>query len=300
MLEMGDVLLAVGSPPDLERLRLLIGGESRLDLKALPGQLVVSRILVTHREAIGRSIAELQLRSRYGVTVTRVNRAGLEFVPNPAVHLQFGDKLTVVGEPDDNGRAAAFLGNSLKRLDVPNILPIFLGIIAGLLLGSLPIAIPGIPVPLKLGIAGGPLLVAILWGRLGNIGRLSAYISNSANLLLRETGIVLFLAAVGLRAGSEFVPLLLHGSGLLWMGLGAAITLAPVLLVAVVGRLVFKQNYLVLCGLLAGSMTDPPALAFATGYVNSDAPALTYATVYPLVTFLRILSVQLLVLFLGR
>jgi putative transport protein len=296
-LRLGDVLLVVGARPSLEKLRLLVGGESAVDLKKIPSQLIVRQIVVSQKKVIGRSLAELQLRKRYGLNITRINRAGIEFVPNPGVHLQFGDRLTAVGGTDMIAHLAAELGNSMKELDIPEILPVFLGIIAGVVLGSLPLPIPGVPMPLKLGLAGGPLVMAILVSRFGNIGRFSAYVPRGANLMLREVGIVLFLACVGLRAGSEFIPTLKHGHGFLWLGCGALITLLPLLLVMLFARLYLKKNYLELCGLLAGSMTDPPALAFANGYVGSDAPAVTYATVYPLVTFLRIISAQLLVLF---
>ena len=299
-LEPGDILLAVGSRASLDKLKLLVGDESPVDLKKFPGNLQSSQILVTQKRVIGRPLTELQLRQRFGVNITRIQRAGLEFVPNPEVHLQFGDKLTVVGEEDMIQQLSILLGNSMKRLEFPNIMPVFLGIIIGVLAGALPIFVPGMPVPLKLGIAGGPLIVAILMGRFGNVGRFSSYVSSSANLMLREVGIVLFLACVGLRAGSGFVTVLRSGDGLWWMGLGALITLVPVWLVALFSRLILKENFLVIAGLLSGSMTDPPALAFASEYLHSDAPALTYASVYPLVTFLRILSAQLLVLFFVR
>ncbi len=297
VLQSGDVLLAVGQKASLEKLRLLVGGESAVDLKKIPGQLIVRLVLVSQKKVIGRSLAELQLRQRYGVNITRIHRAGVEFVPSTGVHLQFGDRLTVVGSQDMIAQLASELGNSLKELDIPEILPVFLGIIAGVLLGSLPLPIPGLPLPLKLGLAGGPLVMAILVSRFGNVGRFSSYVPRSANLMLRELGIVLFLACVGLRAGADFVPTLVRGQGLLWLGCGALITLLPLLLVVAFARLALKKNYLELCGLMAGSMTDPPALAFANGYTGSDAPAVTYATVYPLVTFLRIISAQVLVLF---
>jgi putative transport protein len=297
LLQSGDVLLVVGSKPSLEKLRLLVGGESAVDLKKISGPLIVRHIVVSQKKVIGRSLAEMQLRNRYGVNITRVHRAGIEFVPSPGVRLQFGDRLTVVGSQDMVAQLAGELGNSLKELDIPEILPVFLGIIAGVLLGSLPLPIPGLPMPLKLGLAGGPLVMAILISRFGNIGRFSSYVPRSANLMLREVGIVLFLACVGLRAGAGFVPTLVRGQGLTWLGCGALITLLPLALVVLFARLVLKKNYLELCGLMAGSMTDPPALAFANAYVDSDAPAVTYATVYPLVTFLRIVSAQLLVLF---
>jgi putative transport protein len=296
-LQIGDVLLVVGAKPSLEKLRLLVGGESAVDLKKIPGPLTVRHILVSQKKVIGRSLAELQLRKRYGVNITRINRAGIEFVPSPGVHLQFGDRLTAVGSQEMVAQLAGELGNSLKELDIPEILPVFLGIIAGVILGSMPLPIPGLPLPLKLGLAGGPLVMAILIGRFGNIGHFSSYVPRSANLMLREVGIALFLACVGLRAGVDFVPTLARGQGLTWLGCGALITLLPLLLVIFFARLVLQKNYLELCGLMAGSMTDPPALAFANGYVDSDAPAVTYATVYPLVTFLRIISAQLLVLF---
>ena len=203
ILQSGDVLLAVGQKSSLEKLRLLVGGESAVDLKKIPGQLIVRLILVSQKKVIGRSLAELQLRKRYGVNITRIHRAGIEFVPSTGVHLQFGDRLTVVGSQGMIAQLADELGNSLKELDIPEILPVFLGIIAGVLLGSLPLPIPGLPLPLKLGLAGGPLVMAILISRFGNIGRFSAYVPRSANLMLREVGIVLFLACVGLRAGAD-------------------------------------------------------------------------------------------------
>ncbi len=300
VLQAGDVLLAVGLAEDLERLRVLVGGESDRDLRRAPGPLAVQGVIVTRKQVAGKSLAELQLRRRYGVSITRIHRAGIEFVPAPAVTLQFGDRLTVVGEEALIRKLAAEVGDSPRRLEIPDVLPIFLGIAAGVVLGSLPIRLPGVPVPLKLGLAGGPLIVSILLARLGSVGRVSTYVASGANLMLRETGIVLFLACVGLRAGAGFFPTLASGQGLQWLAIGAGITLLPVLAVAFFARVVMKKNYLVLLGLMAGAMTDPPALAFANSIAGSDAPAVTYATVYPLVTFLRILSAQLLVLFLVR
>ncbi len=294
----GDVLLVVGSRVVLDRLCLLVGKESAVDLKKVSGPLVSRHVVVSRKPVIGRTLAQLGLRRRYGVNITRIQRAGVEFVPSPGVRLQFGDRLTVVGGQDMVGQLAAELGNSPRQLDIPEVLPIFLGMIAGVVLGSLPLPVPGLPMPLKLGLAGGPLLAAILIGRFGNIGRFSSYVPRGASLMLREVGIVLFLACVGLRAGAGFVPALAGGSGLAWLGCGALITLLPLALVAAFARLVLKTNYVELCGLLAGSMTDPPALAFANAHTGSDAPSVTYATVYPLVTLLRILSAQVLVLFL--
>jgi len=296
LLEAGDVMLAIGSRENLEKLRLLIGDESRIDLKSHAGPLAVRRILVTREQVIGRSLSSLNLRERYGINITRIFRAGMEFVPGGSVRLQFGDKLTVVGEEEMLKQLAGELGNSLKHLDFPNILPVFLGIAAGVLLGSVPFRIPGIPAQIKLGLAGGPLLVAILLSRFGHIGRFTPYLSGSANLALRETGIVLFLATVGLRSGAGFLHTVIHAGGLNWMLLGAVVTVLPLLLAGIAVRFLLKADFLAVCGLLAGSMTDPPALAFANSYTGSDAPAVTYAAVYPLTTFLRIMVAQLIVL----
>jgi len=296
-LHLGDILCAVGPKETLDKLKLLVGDEAGVDISDIKSNLVLTRVIVTRKKVLGRSLAELQLRNRYSVNITRVTRSGIEFVPHPGVHLHFGDVLTVVGENGSIQQLAEEVGNSVKSLEHPEILPLFIGIILGILLGSVPLTFPGISAPLKLGLAGGPLIVALVLSRIGQIGSLQIYMPHSANLMLREIGIVLFLACVGLKAGNRFIPTLIDGGGFLWMGYGALITFLPLVMVAFFARLALKKNYLEICGLLSGSMTDPPALAFAGSFTASDAPAITYATVYPLVTFLRIMAAQLLVLF---
>jgi putative transport protein len=300
VLSVGDVLLAVGPRPKLEELKVIVGKESPVDLRSIPSDITTRRIVVTRSDALGKSIQELQIGQRLGVRVTRISRAEIELAPTPAVKLQFGDNLVVVGEEDSVRQLAAELGDSVKKLSYPQIIPMFVGISLGVILGSWPINVWGMPAPVKLGLAGGPLLVAILLSWLGNIGPLIWYMPISANFALREVGIVLFLAAVGLRAGDSFIITLVQGQGLHWMLYGTAITLLPLLIVALFARAVYKLNYLSLCGLLAGSMTDPPALAFAGAMTHSDVPSISYATVYPLVMLLRVVSAQVMILLLMR
>jgi putative transport protein len=252
--------------------------------------------LVTHRGVFGKDIGSLKLRSIYNINITRVYRSGIELVASPQLKLQMGDKLTVVGEEDCIVKVSEQLGDSIKRLNEPNIIPIFIGILFGVILGSIPILIPGIPNPIKLGLAGGPLIVAILLSRYGYRFSLTAYTTPSANLMLREVGIVLFLASVGIKAGEKFIPSLMSGDGFIWMGYGAIITLLPIMVVGFFARVVLHRNYFEICGLISGSMTDPPALAYANNLAQSEAPAVAYATVYPLVMFLRIFVAQLLIL----
>lgn len=291
----GDVLLAVGVAEELNALRLIVGTESRLNVQTVPSAITSKRIIVTQSEVLGRTIDELSLRERLAVNVTRINRAEIEMPPK-GLPLQFGDNLVIVGEPAAINQAAAELGNSAHRLNHSQIIPVFLGIALGVLAGSWPLTIPGVPAPIKLGLAGGPLLVAILLSRLGHIGPLVWHLPIGANVVLREVGIVLFLAGVGIRSGGRFVETVMDGQGLRWMLSGALITVVPLMAVALVARIVWKLNYASLCGLLAGSMTDPPALAFATAIVGSDAPIVSYATVYPLVMVLRVLAAQVMVL----
>jgi putative transport protein len=294
-LRVGDILHAVGPREGLEQLKLVIGTESPVDLKAVPSGITVRRLIVTRSGALGRTIDELDLR-RFGANVTRVIRADIELPPTATLRLQFGDQVTVVGDEPAIARAAAEVGDSVKRLNHPQVIPVFVGIVLGVILGSWPINVPGMPVPLRLGLAGGPLIAAILLSRLGHVGPLVWHLPTSANLMLRELGIVLFLAAVGLQSGERFVETLTQGPGLAWMGYGAIITLVPLLIVAFVGRAVMKLNYVSMCGLLAGSMTDPPALAFAGSVTGSDAASISYATVYPLVMLLRVLCAQAMVM----
>jgi putative transport protein len=254
------------------------------------------RVVVTHETALGKKISQLR---EHDVVVSRLNRAGIELVPTGDMTLQFGDVLNLVGEKESIDAVVEIVGNAQKKLQQVQMLPVFIGILLGVLLGSIPIAIPGMPVPLKLGLAGGPLIVAIILSRIGTIGKFYWFMPPSANLALREIGIVLFLAVVGLKAGGGFFETLIRGEGIKWLMIGMIITLVPLLITGVVARVYGKLNYLTLSGLLAGSMTDPPALAFATSIKEeSGAAALAYSTVYPLVMFTRIISPQLLAILL--
>ncbi|WP_199229597.1 putative transporter [Azospirillum sp. TSO22-1] len=298
LLEPGDILHLVGPRPKLERLKQYLGQESEVTLTTKGTDMRWERLVVTDEHVLGKSIAQLDLAEAYDVVVSRVNRAGVELVPSPALRLQFGDILTAIGKPADITRVAALFGNSHRRLQQVEFIPVFIGIALGVLLGSIPLFVPGMPAPMKLGLAGGPLVAAIVLARVGHLGPLVWFMPPAANLALREIGIILFLAVVGLLSGGRFVETLLSGDGLVWIGCGAIITLVPLLVVGLVARRIKRINYLSLCGLLSGSMTDPPALAFANAMTPSEAPALAYATVYPLVMCLRILAPQVLVLLL--
>lgn len=291
-----DIILVVAQKGLIPSIVRNFGTFSEKDLSCEPGKLASRQVMVTRREIFGKALGSLKIRTRYSINITRVYRSGIELVASPQLKLQMGDKLTVVGDEDSIGKVAGELGNSIKRLNEPNIIPIFTGILLGVILGSIPLLIPGIPNPIRLGLAGGPLIVAILLSKYGYRFSLTSYTTPSANLMLREIGIVLFLASVGIKAGEKFIPSLLSGDGLIWMGCGAAITLVPIVLVGVVARHFMKRNYFEICGLLSGSMTDPPALAYANSIAQSEAPAVAYATVYPLIMFLRIFVAQLLVL----
>jgi putative transport protein len=291
-----DIILVVTRKGYIPEIVERIGILSEMDLAGKSGNLVSRRVLVTNKDVFGKRLGSLRLRTRYNINITRVYRSGLELVASPELRLQMGDKLTVVGDEQSLKRVTGELGDSIKRLDEPNIIPIFIGILLGVLLGSIPFKFPGIVHPVKLGLAGGPLIVAILLSRYGYKLHLVSYTTPSANLMLREIGIVLFLASVGIVSGEKFIPALVSGEGFAWMGYGAIITLVPLLIIGFFARLVLKRNYLELCGLLAGSMTDPPALAFANSVAQNEAPSIAYATVYPLVMFLRIFVAQLLIL----
>ncbi len=294
----GDVLLVVGPPEKLKKMKLILGGESSVNPKAAPSNIRWERLVVTNTKILGMEIPALDLLRAHNVVVSRVTRSGVELVPAAPLRLQFGDILSVIGEADDIHRAAGIIGNEEKRLRQAQVLPIFIGIALGVILGSIPIALPGMPAPVKLGLAGGPLLAAIVLARLGHVGPLVWFMPPAANHVLREIGIVLFLAVVGLKSGGRFVETLVDGDGLAWMGYGILITLIPLMVIGFFARVVKKMNYLTVCGLLSGSMTDPPALAFANAIAPSEAPALAYATVYPLVMCLRILAPQIMVLLL--
>ncbi len=297
VVQTGDVILLVGPADKIRQMQIIIGTPTETDLKSLPSRLTTRRVVVTHKEVLGKSLDELNLHDLYDVTITRVSRAEIEFTPSPNFRLQFADTLLLVGEPEAIDKAAKVLGNSPKQLNHPQIMPIFVGIALGVLVGSWPFTIGSMPAAVKLGLAGGPLLVAILLSRIGRLGPLIYYMPLSANFMLREVGITLFLACVGIKAGDQFVATLTEGPGLYWMACAAMITLVPILVVGLIARLIYKLNYMTLCGVLAGSMTDPPALAFANSVAASDAPSISYATVYPLTMLLRVVAAQLLVLF---
>lgn len=293
----GDQLFIVCSEEDAEAITAFIGKEIQVDWEKQDMPMVSRRILVTKSEINGKKLGSMHFRSMYGVNVTRVNRSGMDLFADPNLILQVGDRVMVVGQQDAVERVAGVLGNQLKRLDTPNIVTIFVGIFMGIALGSLPIAFPGMPTPVKLGLAGGPLVVAILIGRFGHKLKLVTYTTMSANLMLREIGIVLFLASVGIEAGEHFVQTVVHGDGLLYVGYGFLITVIPLLIIGAIARLYFKVNYFTLMGLIAGSNTDPPALAYANQVVSgNDAPSVGYSTVYPLSMFLRIIAGQMILL----
>ena len=298
-LHVGDKMYIVCAEDDSEAIAAFIGPQVDMDWEDLKQQdktMVSRRILVTQPNINGKTLGELHFSSMYGVNVTRVNRSGMDLFASRQSTLQGGDRGMVGGPQDAIERVAHLLGNQLKRLDHPNIVTIFVGILCGILFGSLPIAIPGMPTPVKLGLAGGPLIISILIGRFGYKVKLVTYTTMSANLMLREIGFVLFLASVGLKAGGNFVQTVVEGDGLLYVGIGFLITFIPLLVMGMVARWYYKLNYFTLMGLIAGSNTDPPALAYANQTAGNDAPAVGYSTVYPLAMFLRILTAQLLIL----
>ncbi len=299
-LEQGDKLFIIAAKQDIGPIIAFIGERldmHRADWEQLDANLISRRIVITRSEINGKALADLHLRGGFGVNVTRVNRSGLDLVASPGLELQIGDRITVVGTDKNVGNVEKILGNSLRRLREPNLVPIFLGIALGILLGSIPFTFPGIPQPVKLGLAGGPLIVAILISRFGPHYKLVTYTTMSANLMMREIGISLFLACVGLDAGAGFADTVING-GYAWIGYGFIITFLPLMIVGMIARVVYKINYFTLMGLIAGSTTDPPALAYSNNIAGNDMPSVGYATVYPLTMFLRVLTAQLLVLFL--
>ena len=301
VVQIGDLLHLVGREKDLHNAQLVIGKEVDTSLSTHGTELRVERVVVTNEKVFGKKIRDLQFKQRYDVVISRLNRAGVELVASSNASLQFGDILNLVGRPASIDAVAAEVGNAQQKLQQVQMLPVFIGIGLGVLLGSIPLFIPGFPAALRLGLAGGPLIMALILGRIGTIGKLYWFMPPSANLALRELGIVLFLSVVGLKSGGDFVDTLLAGSGISWIAYGAIITAVPLITVGILARIFARMNYLTLCGMLAGSMTDPPALAFANNlHATSGAAALSYATVYPLVMFLRIITPQLLaVLFWG-
>ena len=295
IIQLGDLLHLVGQPADLHNAQLVIGQEVDTSLSTKGTDLRVKRVVVTNENVLGKRIRDLHFKERYDVVISRLNRAGVELVASGDISLQFGDILNLVGRPSAIDAVANVLGNAQQKLQQVQMLPVFIGIGLGVLLGSIPVFVPGFPAALKLGLAGGPLIMALILGRIGSIGKLYWFMPPSANLALRELGIVLFLSVVGLKSGGDFVNTLVNGEGLSWIGYGALITAVPLITVGILARMLAKMNYLTMCGMLSGSMTDPPALAFANNlHPTSGAAALSYATVYPLVMFLRIITPQLL------
>ncbi len=296
---MGDEVLVVCAAVDAEAIQAFIGPEIEKpweeDQSDQP--LISKRIVITNPSMNGKELGKMHFSSVYGVTVTRISRQGMDLFASRNYRFQVGDKLLVVGPTDNVNRIADLMGNSVKRLDTPNIATIFIGIIIGILFGSIPFAIPGMPVPLKLGIAGGPLIIAILIGRFGHRMKLNTYTTTSANMMLREMGLVLFLASVGVKAGAHFWDTVVEGDGLMYVFTGFLITIIPILIIGTIARLKFKFNYFTIMGMLAGTCTDPPALAYANSICSREAPAIGYSTVYPLSMFLRIFTAQLIVLF---
>ena len=296
ILELGDQLFIVCAEADAEAIIAFIGPEIQVAWEKTDQPMVSKRILVTKSSINGKTLGQMHFSSVYGVNVTRITRQGMDLFASPHLPLQVGDRVMVVGPEDLVNRVADVLGNSIKRLDAPNIATIFIGILVGIIFGSLPIAIPGMPVPLKLGIAGGPLIIAILIGRYGYKIRLVTYTTTSANMMLREIGLVLFLASVGIKAGAGFWDTVVQGDGLKYVYTGFIITVIPILIIGTLARLKFKFNYFTIMGIIAGTYTDPPALAYANQTCSKEAPAIGYSTVYPLSMFLRILAAQLTIL----
>ena len=294
--QLGDILLAVGTAKNLEQFQRVVGRRSDVDLMKTPGPITFRRVLVTRRDVLGKTVDELGLDQLFSVTVTRVTRADIEMTAVPELRLQFGDQLYLVGDEESLKKAEHAVGNSLREMNATHFVPVFTGIALGVLAGLVPIQFPGLPVPVKLGLAGGPLVLAILLARVGHFGPLVWHMPVTANLAFRELGITLFLACVGLGAGEKFFATVFAGTGLAWLAAATLITMVPLLLIGIFARSRLKLNYMSICGLLAGSMTDPPALAFASSISKSDAPSVAYATVYPLTMLLRILGAQILAL----
>lgn len=295
ILKNGDIVMVVATEEDAHAVTELLGELTAFDWEASEEQMISRRIVITRESINGKTLGSLKLRA-LNVNCTRIIRSGFDLFASEDLVLQVGDRVVVVGSPDSIKRIEEVLGNTLKRLDEPHLITLFVGIFLGIIFGSIPFYIPGMPMPVKLGLAGGPLVVAILLGRFGFKLKLITYTTQSANLLLREIGITLFLASVGIAAGDQFVETVIHGDGLIWVGCGVLITMIPVLIVGVFGRKVMQMNYFSLMGLLSGSMTDPPALAYANSMAENSAPAVSYATVYPLTMFLRVIMAQILIL----
>lgn len=293
----GDKLFVACAENDAEAIIAFIGPTINVDWKKQDEPMVSKRILVTRSSINGKTLGQMHFSSAYGVNVTRVTRQGMDLFAIPSLSLQVGDRIMVVGPEDAVNRVAAVMGNSIKRLDAPNIATIFVGVFIGILFGSIPVAIPGIPVPIKLGIAGGPLIIAILIGRYGYKVHLVTYTTTSANMMLREIGLMLFLASVGIKAGDGFLETVIQGDGVKYVYTGFLITIIPILIIGIIARKKYKFNYFTIMGMIAGTYTDPPALAYANSICSKEAPSIGYSTVYPLSMFLRIFTAQIIVLF---
>ena len=300
VLQENDKVFVITTETDAETIKTFIGEEIDMERKQwirMESQFINRRILITKPELNGKRLGQLKLRKLYGINITRINRAGVDLVAKPGLTLQVGDRVNVVGTETAVSNVEKVLGNSMKRLNEPNLITIFVGIALGIVLGSIPISFPGIPQPVKLGLAGGPLVVAILISRFGYHYKLITYTTQSENLMLRDIGITIFLDCVGLSAGDGFVDTIVNNGGFAWIGYGFIITFVPLMIIGCIGRYFCKVNYFTLMGLIAGSTTDPPALAYSNATAGNDAPSVGYATVYPLTMFLRVLTAQLLILF---
>lgn len=298
ILHQGDFVTVVCKEEDIDAITKLFGKESDFNWDNENSPMISRRILITKSEINGKRLKDLHLSNIYNIIVTRVNRSGVDLFADPNLELQIGDRVTVVGKKESIDQVAKLLGNELKKLDTPNIITIFVGIFLGILVGSIPLKFPGMPTPVKLGLAGGPLIIAILIGRFGYKIKLITYTTVSANLMLREIGIALFLASVGIDAGDSFLHTIIEGDGLLYVAYGAIITIIPLLIIGLLGRYVYHINYFSLMGLISGATTNPAALAFSSQTSNNDKPAVAYSTVYPLTMFLRIISGQVILLLL--
>lgn len=298
ILHQGDFIMVICKEEDIESITKFFGKKSDFNWVNESSPMISRRILITKSDINGKKLKDLHLSNIYNVIVTRVNRSGVDLFADPNLELQIGDRVMVVGKKESIDHVAQLLGNELKKLDTPNIITIFVGIFLGILVGSIPLKFPGMPTPVKLGLAGGPLIIAILIGRFGHKLKLITYTTVSANLMLREIGIALFLASVGIDAGDSFMHTIIEGDGLLYVAYGVMITIIPIIIIGLLGRYVFHINYFSLAGLISGATTNPAALAFASQSANNDKPAVAYSTVYPLTMFLRIISGQVILLLL--
>jgi putative transport protein len=296
VLQVGDIIRAVGPKENIEKLCKLLGSKSNVQLEQIESDITGRRMVVTNQKAVGKTIQELNLRQSFRVTATRISHDDLELPASNNIKLYYGDSLWIVGEPDNLEKFSKFIGDSQSALNHPFILPVFVGMLLGIIVGQIPIQLPGLPSPVKIGLAGGPLIVAILASRLGRFGHVIWYLPTSANHVMRKFGISLFLACVGLKSGAHFIQTVMTPQGLVWFLWGCVITIIPLLIVGSIALFKFRINYLTVCGLMAGSLTDPPALVFANNLANCTAQSVAYSTVYPLVMILRIITIQILVI----